>query len=70
MNPARNRFAPRRLLIVLLIGMAVMVVFGMTEAALRELIGYPYHGPIAGAAGGIAIWALLFLWRGGYPKDA
>jgi hypothetical protein len=69
MNPAHNRFAPRRLLIIFGIGLVVMFALGILEGGLRELIGYPYYGPIAGAGGGIIIWALLFLWRGGYPKQ-
>lgn len=68
MIPLKDRFAPRRLLIVGLIGMVVMMAFGMLEAGLREVFGYPYLGPIAGAGGGLVMWALLFLWKGGYPK--
>ncbi len=64
MNPAHNRFARRRILIVFLIGLVVSFLLGMLEAGLREL----FVGPIAGAGTGIVVWALLFLWQGGYPK--
>jgi hypothetical protein len=70
MNPAHNRFAPRRLLIIFGIGVVVMLTLGVTEAGIRETFGTPNLGAyIGGGGGGIIMWALLFLWRGGYPPQ-